>query len=470
MNNNNNNQENITPMEPLFDSQLTSFVKSVVNLNKELGIDCKCKFVLGNPNKTPAELKIISEEATILFNRLINGRTEISSAQVDVVKRCLWNTSFFPNRITDIEGQFDIPEKHNLNSMIANNELIKPLISEDIISTPMSNMIFEEINISNLDNTIICALGLGLITVIYLLCKLMKYDDEISNRWTDTCGKYNESTSKEAWVLRTGYDCPDCGCGYSCYCCCDHNNRWPRLYLPPRHRIPGTEEEEGIRAVRLAIEEAEIKLKQAERAKKDAAAKATLREWRKKALEAEAAKKAAKEAAEKAASEKKADVPLAWGLYFQDGASPSFEGIVDLHNRIMFYLVVILFGVTCVMLSIMRNFNKSDNKLVYRYLNHGTLIELIWTVGPALVLVAIAFPSFKLLYLMDEVIDPAMTVKVTGLDENFNSQIIKFDLKLGGLKLNIICKNKNVKLYKFFTRPLNGGTGEDFSLTCNKSR
>jgi len=111
---------------------------------------------------------------------------------------------------------------------------------------------------------------------------------------------------------------------------------------------------------------------------------------------------------------KLSDVPLAWGLYFQDGASPSFEGIVDLHNRIMFYLVVILFGVSWIMLSIIWNFNKSHNKLVYRYLNHGTLIELIWTVGPALVLVAIAFPSFKLLYLMDEVIDPAMTVKVTG--------------------------------------------------------
>jgi cytochrome c oxidase subunit 2 len=111
---------------------------------------------------------------------------------------------------------------------------------------------------------------------------------------------------------------------------------------------------------------------------------------------------------------KRSDVPLAWGLYFQDGASPSFEGIVELHNRIMFYLIVILFGVTWVMFSIMWNFNKSNNKLVYRYLNHGTLIELIWTVGPALILVAIAFPSFKLLYLMDEVIDPAMTVKVTG--------------------------------------------------------
>lgn len=43
-----------------------------------------------------------------------------------------------------------------------------------------------------------------------------------------------------------------------------------------------------------------------------------------------------------------------------------------------------------------------------------TLVELVWTVGPALVLVAIAFPSFKLLYLMDEIIDPAMTVKCTG--------------------------------------------------------
>ena len=40
------------------------------------------------------------------------------------------------------------------------------------------------------------------------------------------------------------------------------------------------------------------------------------------------------------------DAPVSWGLYFQDAASPSFEGIVDLHNRIMFYLVVILFGVS----------------------------------------------------------------------------------------------------------------------------
>jgi LAGLIDADG DNA endonuclease family/Cytochrome C oxidase subunit II, transmembrane domain len=141
-------------------------------------------------------------------------------------------------------------------------------------------------------------------------------------------------------------------------------------------------------------------------------------------------------------TKKWADVPLAWGLYFQDGASPSFEGIVDLHNRIMFYLVVILFGVSWIMLSIIWNFNKSQNKLVYRYLNHGTLIELIWTVGPALVLVAIAFPSFKLLYLMDEVIDPAMTVKVTGFFLNTYKTFYKY-LNIGGLKSYIFCTNKS---------------------------
>ena len=44
----------------------------------------------------------------------------------------------------------------------------------------------------------------------------------------------------------------------------------------------------------------------------------------------------------------------------------------------------------------------------------ATLIELIWTITPAIILILIAFPSFKLLYLMDEVNDPAMSVLVEG--------------------------------------------------------
>lgn len=108
------------------------------------------------------------------------------------------------------------------------------------------------------------------------------------------------------------------------------------------------------------------------------------------------------------------DAPTPWGLYFQDGASPSFEGIVELHDQIMFYLVVILFGVAWILGSSMKTFSSKQTQIVYKYSNHGTLIELIWTISPALVLVAIAFPSFKLLYLMDDVLDPAMTVKAVG--------------------------------------------------------
>jgi cytochrome c oxidase subunit II len=108
------------------------------------------------------------------------------------------------------------------------------------------------------------------------------------------------------------------------------------------------------------------------------------------------------------------DTPRPWGLYFQDSASPQMEGLVELHDNIMYYLVVILFGVGWIMVSIIRNYNHNRSPISHKYLNHGTLIELIWTITPALILILIAFPSFKLLYLMDEVSDPAISVVAEG--------------------------------------------------------
>ena len=106
------------------------------------------------------------------------------------------------------------------------------------------------------------------------------------------------------------------------------------------------------------------------------------------------------------------DAPKPWGMYFQDSASPQMEALAELHDNIMFYLVIILFAVGWIMISIIRNYAK--NKISNKYINHGTLIELIWTVTPALILILIAFPSFKLLYLMDEVTDPNLTVFAEG--------------------------------------------------------
>jgi cytochrome c oxidase subunit 2 len=108
------------------------------------------------------------------------------------------------------------------------------------------------------------------------------------------------------------------------------------------------------------------------------------------------------------------DAPEPWQIGFQDGASPGYEGIVALHDSVMFYLILILVSVFWMLFSIIKYFGSNRSSIIYKYLNHGTTLELIWTISPALVLIAIAFPSFKLLYTLDEVIDPALTIKVTG--------------------------------------------------------
>lgn len=108
------------------------------------------------------------------------------------------------------------------------------------------------------------------------------------------------------------------------------------------------------------------------------------------------------------------DAPEPWQIGFQDSATPVMEGILELHNSIFFYLVVISFGVLWVLGNTIVSFHSTKSSIVYKYANHGTLIELIWTITPALVLIAIAFPSFKLLYMMDEVLSPSMTIKAVG--------------------------------------------------------
>lgn len=90
------------------------------------------------------------------------------------------------------------------------------------------------------------------------------------------------------------------------------------------------------------------------------------------------------------------------------------EGLVELHDTIMYYLIIILFSVGWILVSTVKQYNNSNTYSTYKYLNHGTLIELIWTISPAFILVFIAFPSFKLLYLMDEVTDASMALYAEG--------------------------------------------------------
>lgn len=65
------------------------------------------------------------------------------------------------------------------------------------------------------------------------------------------------------------------------------------------------------------------------------------------------------------------DAPQPWQIGFQDSATPGFSGIVELHDIIFFYLIIISVGVFWVLINVIFNFTSSKTSLVHKYLNHG---------------------------------------------------------------------------------------------------
>nr|YP_009407046.1 cytochrome c oxidase subunit 2 [Typhlatya arfeae]ASA39595.1 cytochrome c oxidase subunit 2 [Typhlatya arfeae] len=95
-------------------------------------------------------------------------------------------------------------------------------------------------------------------------------------------------------------------------------------------------------------------------------------------------------------------------LGFQDSASPLMEQLIFFYDHTTLVLILITTLVGYVMSSLF------FNKLTNRFLMEGQTIEMIWTVLPALILIFIALPSLRLLYLLDEVGTPSITVKAIG--------------------------------------------------------
>ena len=107
------------------------------------------------------------------------------------------------------------------------------------------------------------------------------------------------------------------------------------------------------------------------------------------------------------------DAATPWQMLLQDPATPIMEGIVNLHNHITFIIMVITLFVLWMLLRILYLFSEKNNP-VPSTVTHGAVLEVVWTITPAFILAYIAIPSFGLLYSMDEVIDPAITVKAVG--------------------------------------------------------
>ncbi len=105
--------------------------------------------------------------------------------------------------------------------------------------------------------------------------------------------------------------------------------------------------------------------------------------------------------------------PEPWQLGLQDAATPVAEFNAWLHNFLLVIITVITLFVLGLMLYIMLRFNAKANPVPSKN-THNTLLEVAWTVIPILILVAIAIPSLRLLYLQRDIPVADMTVKVIG--------------------------------------------------------
>nr|UGN61786.1 cytochrome c oxidase subunit II [Cryptocercus convexus] len=95
-------------------------------------------------------------------------------------------------------------------------------------------------------------------------------------------------------------------------------------------------------------------------------------------------------------------------MNLQDSASPIMEQLIYFHDHTLMIILMILTIVSYMMLAM------TYNKYINRHLLEGQMIEVAWTIAPAIILIFIAVPSLRLLYLMDEVNNPTLTLKTIG--------------------------------------------------------
>nr|AQZ60096.1 cytochrome c oxidase subunit II [Gymnodiptychus dybowskii]QNH82350.1 cytochrome c oxidase subunit II [Gymnodiptychus dybowskii] len=95
-------------------------------------------------------------------------------------------------------------------------------------------------------------------------------------------------------------------------------------------------------------------------------------------------------------------------LGFQDAASPVMEELLHFHDHALMIVFLISTLVLYIIVAMV------STKLTNKYILDSQEIEIVWTILPAVILVLIALPSLRILYLMDEINDPHLTIKAVG--------------------------------------------------------
>ncbi len=105
--------------------------------------------------------------------------------------------------------------------------------------------------------------------------------------------------------------------------------------------------------------------------------------------------------------------PQPWEINLQPAASPIAERIHSFHNLLLWVISVITLFVLALLVYTCMRFRESKNPVPSKR-SHNTILEVVWTAVPVLILVIIAIPSFKLLYYSDVLPDTKLTVKAIG--------------------------------------------------------
>ncbi|MDQ0302819.1 cytochrome c oxidase subunit II [Ancylobacter polymorphus] len=105
--------------------------------------------------------------------------------------------------------------------------------------------------------------------------------------------------------------------------------------------------------------------------------------------------------------------PSPWQINLQGAASPVMESMHSFHFFLLVIIVAVVLLVLALLVVVMVKFNEKANPVPSRTTHH-TMIEVVWTVVPVLILVAIAIPSFRLLFHQLDLPQADLTVKVTG--------------------------------------------------------
>lgn len=105
--------------------------------------------------------------------------------------------------------------------------------------------------------------------------------------------------------------------------------------------------------------------------------------------------------------------PSPWEYTLQESATPVMDNIIWFHNFLLVLITVITLFVLALLIIVMVKFNAKSNPVPSKT-THNTLIEVAWTLIPVLILVGIAVPSFRLLFLQLDLPKADLTVKATG--------------------------------------------------------